>query len=140
MRFRLLFIPLLLTSAPAAAQSAPPALQLPPELTDPATADRLGDAMQALSSILLDMKVGGVRAAVEGREPTASERNLRVRDLGNVDEKQLQQQIAAAKPQIREHIKAFQKALPEMMKSLDQAQKSLERVTANLPDPNYPKR
>src|SRR3954449_3562911 len=115
MRFQLLFFPLLLTSVPAAAQSAPPALQLPPELTDPATADRLSDAMQALSSILLDMKVGGVQAAVEGREPTPSERNLRVRDLGKVDEKQLQQQIAEAKPQIQAHIMAFQKALPEMM-------------------------
>jgi hypothetical protein len=140
MRFQLLFIPLLMTSVPAAAQSAPPALQLPPELTDPATADRLSDAMQALSSIFLDMKVGGVQAAVEGREPTPSERNLRVRDLGKVDEKQLQQQIAEAKPQIQAHIKAFQKALPEMMKSLDQAQKSLDRLTANMPDPNYPKR
>lgn len=140
MRFALLFVPLVLTSVPAAAQSTPEAVQLPPELTDPATADRLGDAMQALSTILLDMKVGGVRAAVEGRTPSPSERNLRVRDLGNIDERQLRQRIADAKPQIRAHMKAFQQALPEMMKSLDQAQRSLERVTANLPDPTYPKR
>jgi len=48
--------------------------------------------------------------------------------------------MAEMMPQIAQSMKAFQKALPEMMGSLKQAQKSLERVTANMPDPNYPKR
>jgi hypothetical protein len=140
MRTRFVLLPLILCTTPAVAQQSANAVQLPPELTDPATADRLADAMQALSKVLLDMKVGEVRAALEGRKPTEAEKQLTVRDLGKIDDKQLQREVAEAKPRIEQSMKAFQKALPEMMKSLDQAQKSLERVTANIPDPTYPKR
>ena len=138
MRKSLILLPLLLGATPAFAQSQAP--QLPPELTDPATADRLADAVQAFSNILLDLKVGEAKAALEGREPTAADRKLTVRDLGKVDDRDLQRRIAEAPPKIQQSMKAVQKALPELMKSLDQAQKSLERVTANLPDPTYPKR
>ena len=47
MRKSLILLPLLLCASPALAQR--PAPQLPPELTDPATAQRITDAMQALS-------------------------------------------------------------------------------------------
>jgi DNA-binding transcriptional MerR regulator len=139
MRKALILLPLVAWAVPAAAQS-PADIQLPRELTDPATADRLADAMQALSKVLLDLKVGEVQAALEGRQATPAEKQLTIRDVGKIDEAQLDQQMAQMKPQIKESMKAFQKALPEMMKSLEQAQKSLERVTANIPDPTYPKR
>ena len=42
--------------------------------TDPATAEKLARAMQALSSVMLDMKVGEMQAAMEGRKPTRAER------------------------------------------------------------------
>src|SRR6185503_11221913 len=68
MRISLILLPLSLCAAPALAQPVPPAImQLPPELTDPATADRLTDAMQSLSQALLDMRVGNIKAAIEGR-------------------------------------------------------------------------
>jgi hypothetical protein len=144
---KLAILPLLVCAAPATAQAVAPvapaepkAVQLPPELTDPATADRLADAMQALSKIMLDLKVGEVRAALEGRQATAAEMKLTLRDLGKIDDKDLERRMAEMMPQIAQSMKAFQKALPEMMGSLKQAQKSLERVTANMPDPNYPKR
>jgi hypothetical protein len=140
MRLHLALIPLLLAAAPAVAQAPVDSVQLPPELTDPATADRLADAMQALTKVMLDLKVGEVQAALEGRQATAAEKKLRVRDLGTIDDRQLQRRVAEMKPQIRESMKAFQKALPELIGSLDQAQKSIERVTANIPDPTYPKR
>jgi hypothetical protein len=139
MRLHLALI-LLLAAAPAVAQAPADNVQLPPELTDPATADRLADAMQALTKVVLDIKVGEVQAALEGRQATAADKKLRVRDLGKIDDRQLQRRVAEMKPQIRESMKAFQKALPELIGSLDQAQKSLERVTANIPDPTYPKR
>ena len=44
-------------------------------------ADRLDRALQALSKALLDLPVGEVEAAIEGREPTAAERKLTVREL-----------------------------------------------------------
>ena len=67
MRTHLALIPLLVLAAPAAAQPRPP-VQLPPQLTDPATAQQLTSVMRALSNAFLNMKVGGVEAAIEGRE------------------------------------------------------------------------
>jgi hypothetical protein len=139
MRTCLAALLLFVGTTPAVAQAPADTVQLPPELTDPATADHLADAMQALSNVLLDLKVGEVQAALEGRQPTAAEKNLTVRDLGKIDDQELQHRMAEMKPQLEHSMKAFQRALPEMMKSLDQAQKSLERAAANMPDPTYPK-
>ena len=58
MRTSLALIPLLALAAPAIA--AQPQPQLPPQLTDPATIQRMTNAMQALSNALLNVKVGGV--------------------------------------------------------------------------------
>ena len=138
MRKSLILLPLLLAATPAVAQ--PASVQLPPELTDPATADRLTDAMQALSNILLDLKIGEAKAALEGRQATAAEKKQTIRDVAKIDDKDLKRRMAEMKPQLQQSMKAFQKALPELMSSMDQAQKSLERVTANIPDPTYPKR
>lgn len=138
MRKALILLPLALFGAPAWAQSN--AIQLPPELTDPQTADRLSDGMQALSKIVLDLKVGEVQAALEGRKATAAEKKMTIRDLGHVDDKQLQRKIAEARPQIEQSMRALQKSLPELMSSLEQAQHSLDRAVANIPDPTYPKR
>jgi hypothetical protein len=138
MRNALILLPLALFAAPACAQSN--AIQLPPELTDPQTAYRLSDAMQALSKIVLDLKVGEVQAALEGRKATAAEKKMTIRDLGHIDDKQLQRKIAEARPQIEQSMKALQKSLPELMSSLEQAQHSLDRAVANIPDPTYPKR
>ena len=142
MRIALLLLPLSLCAAPTFAQAAPqpPAT---PQL-DPATADRLADAMQSMSQAFLDLKVCGVEAALEGRKPARGERSLTVRDLGRRDDpdfdRRLQERIAGAKPVIRQSINALNEALPSMMQGLQQAQQSLERAVANLPDPTYPRR
>ncbi|HET8749541.1 MAG TPA: hypothetical protein VFM42_02245 [Sphingomicrobium sp.] len=146
MRKSLIVLPLLLASTPAlsqpAASPAPPAA--PPQLFTPQTAGRLTDGMQALSDTLLNLKVGGVKAALEGREATPQEEQLTLRDLARAQDpdfdKQVEQQIAQARPMIRRSVKAVGEALPQMMQGLEQMQKSLERAAANMPDPNYPKR
>jgi hypothetical protein len=151
MRFMLLVIALLFSASPALAQVAAKepssdakSIQLPPELTDPRTADKLASAMQALSDALLDLKVGGVEAAIQGRKATAAERRLTVRDLGRRDDPQfdrkLQQGIAEARPRIEQGLKALNEALPRITQDLRDAQKALERAAANMPDPTYPKR
>ncbi|HLO18993.1 MAG TPA: hypothetical protein VK192_00675 [Sphingomicrobium sp.] len=148
MRPSLALLPLSLCAAPALAQSSAPAapkiMQLPPMLADPATADRLADSIQALSKALLDMKVGGVQAALEGRKATSAEKNLTVRDLARRDDpdldRHLQQKIAEARPMIEQSMRAMNEALPAIQQNLAEAQKSLERAIANMPDPNYPKR
>jgi hypothetical protein len=134
-------------SAPAVAQApaaASPQTQVPPELTDPAVTEKLANSMQALSKAFLDLRVGEVQAALEGRQPTPSEKKMTVRDLGRRDdpnfERSLQQQVANAKPMIDQSMKALAAALPAMMQSMQQAEKALERAAANMPDPTYPKR
>ena len=138
----LLFIPLLLIAAPAVAQPVPP--QLPPELTDPATTQKLTNAMQALSRAFLDVRVGEVRAALEGRPATPSERRMTVRDMARRDDpdfdRHMQQQIANVGPMMQRSMNALNQALPAVIQSLTEAQKSIERAVANIPDPTYPRR
>jgi len=141
MRMILIVLPLLLASSPALAQAAP---QLPPQLTDPATAEKLTNTMQALSSALLNMRVGEVAAAMEGRVAAPEERNLTVGDLARRDDpdfdRHFHDQIASVGPTMQRSIKAMNKALPEITRDLKDARKSIERAIANMPDPNYPKR
>jgi hypothetical protein len=151
MRIGFVLLSLFACAVPAAAQTVAPAapaepkvIQVPPELADPATADRIADSMQSLSQALLDLKVGRMRAALEGRRPTPGERNMTVRDLARRDdpdfEHHLNQQIAAARPKIEQGIRAVNESLPEITQDLQRAQRSIERAIANMPDPNYPRR
>jgi len=138
----LLILPLLLAATPAMAQPVPP--QLPPELTDPRTTQKLTNAMQALSQAFLDVRVGEVRAALEGRPATPSERRMTVRDMARRDDpdfdRHMQQQIANVGPMMQRSMNALNQALPAVMQSLTEAQKSIERAVANIPDPTYPRR
>jgi hypothetical protein len=145
MRKTLTLLPLLLCASPAFAQAAPPPPpELPPEFTDPATFQRLAGHLEALSHALLNVRVGGVQAALEGREPTAREERTTIGDLARRKDPQfdrhLQQQMAVVGPQIQRSVKAINRALPEMMKSVEDAQRSLDRALANMPDPDYPRR
>ena len=142
MRKSLILLPLLLTATPTLAQPAPP--QLPPELADPRVADRIGDTMQGVSQAVLDMRVGGVEAAIEGREPTSAEKNMTVRDLARRDDpnfdRNFRDRMAQIRPTIEQGMKAINTALPAMMKALGEASEAIDRAAANMPDPTYPKR
>src|SRR3954467_14815255 len=133
----LTIIPLLMLATPAMAQPAP---QLPPELMDPATAQRLGNAMQALSHAFLDVRVGEVRAALEGRQATPAERQMTVGDMARRDDpnfdRHIQQQIASVGPRMQQSMSALNHALPAITRDLANLQRSLERAVANMPDPN----
>jgi hypothetical protein len=113
-------------------------------LIDPATAQRLTDAMQSMSTALLNMRIGEVRAAIEGRPPAPGERDLTVGDLASRDdpsfERHLHEQIAGVAPQMQRGIEAMNRALPEITRDLKDARKSLKRAIGNMPDPNYPRR
>jgi hypothetical protein len=146
MRHYLLAVSLALLAAPAAAQQAPQPgqIQIPSELTDPAMVERLANTLQALSNAFLELPVGEVQAAVEGREPTRAEKGLTVRDLGRRDDpnfdRDLERQIAQSKPLIENGMKALAQAIPAMTKALSEAARQMERATANMPRPDYPKR
>ena len=123
-------------------------MQVPPNveraLNDPATADKLVNVMQALSQAFLNLPVGEVQAAVEGRPPTPAETHMTVRDLGRRDDpnfdRNFQQHMAEARPMIHQGMKAMADALPAMMNGLNEASHAIERAAANMPDPTYPKR
>jgi hypothetical protein len=116
--------------------------QIPPELSDPAMTDKLARMLGPLTKALMDMPIGEMEAAVEGREPTPADRNKRVRDeIGGPDaERELQSNIAAVGPQMRAMQKALVASLPAIIGALEGVEKELERATANLPDPTYPRR
>ena len=144
MRKSLILLPLLLVATPAVAQEAPPIVQLPPELTDPAAAMKLARTMQAVSTALLTIRVGDMRAALEGREATPRERNETVGDIvrrkdPNFD-RDVQRKVASVAPQIQRRMQAINRALPQVMQDVDDVQRSVERAVSNLPDPNYPRR
>ena len=146
MRVASLALPLLLIGSPVMAQSAPqqPQFRVPPEMSDPRTAERLSRMTQALGNVLLNMPVGELEAIAEGREPTAADRRRTVRDSGRANdpnfERDFRQQLAQSRPMMEASMKALTSALPAMMQGLQQMGEALERATANMPSPNYPKR
>ncbi len=148
MRAFQLFLPLALMASPALGQTrpapVPETITIPPELTDPATADRIGGMMQALSKALLNLPVGEIAAAAQGRPATQAERRQTVRDLGRKQdpnfERNLDRDLAASRGAMQAGMKAFTTALPAVMKSLAEAGRAIEQATANLPSPVYPRR
>ena len=132
-----------LIATPAAAHQAPSVPQVPKELTDPAMADKLARMMQVLSRSFLELPVGELEAAAEGREPTPADRARTVRSKGRKDDpnfdRNFQRHITNSKPMIESAMKAMAAALPAMMEGLSKAGHELEKATANLPTPKYPK-
>ncbi len=139
MRIALAALPLLIIAVPAAAQPAAP--QLPRELSDPALGAKLGKMAGALSKALMDMEVGEIAAAAEGREASAAEKKRTVRDLtGPIDPGAVERQVAAATPAMQRSMAALMNALPAMMAAMEGAIGEIDRAAANLPQPGYPKR
>src|SRR5687768_17581437 len=100
MRAIFFVLQLALFATPAMAEAPAPAkaVQLPPELTDMKWADRLSDAMAAMSKVFLDMPVGEVEAAIEGRQATIADKQRTVRTETRLSEGQIRQQVEAARP------------------------------------------
>jgi hypothetical protein len=146
MRAAFLILPLAAIAAPAAAQPAPPppgspeAIQIPPELSDPRFADRLTDAMAAMSKAFLNLPVGEVEAAMEGRRPTSADKRRTVQSETGMNERYLERRIEQSKPMMQASQRALVAALPAMMRGLTEAQREIERAMANVPRPDYPRR
>jgi hypothetical protein len=126
-------------AAAAPPPAAPDQIQIPPQLTDPATADRVADMMEAMSKALLSLPAGQLEAAAEGRAPTARERTMTVRDLGSRDdpkfERNFDRQIANARPVIRQTMEVFAKSLPAMNRALSEMAEQMRQMTDALPSP-----
>ena len=119
----------------------PNAPQIPPELSDPAMADKLGRmagvADQGADGHAGRRDGGGDRRAARRPQPT---RHKRVRDeIGGPEaERQVEAEVAASGRQMQAMTKALVASLPAIMGALDGVEKELERAAANMPDPTYP--
>ena len=150
MRIWLLAVPLALSATPAFSQAkpapvAPPeTIAVPQALSDPATADKLARMMQSLSQAFLNMPVGEIEAAAQGRAATPADRNRTLREVGRKDdpnfEQNLQRDLAGSSGMMQATMKAFVAGLPSLMKGMSEAGRELEKATENMPRPNYPKR
>ena len=142
MRYLIFALPMMFAAVPAAAQQAPVAPAMPKALEDPALPQKLGRVTEALTRSLMNLPVGEIEAAVEGREPTPADRAKRVRDsVGDRDiERQVGAQAEASGRAMQAASKALVASLPSIMAALEQAQQGLERAVANIPDPTYPRR
>ena len=138
---RILIVPLLILAAPAAA--APDTSGLEQALRDPATAQRIDRSLGALTDALLDLKVGGVKAALEGRKADPAEQALTVRDLERSegrDPEAIRRHVREAGPALAKGMNALAEAIPAMTRAMGDIEKAIERAAANMPDPTYPKR
>lgn len=150
MRALAAFLPLALIASPALAQAAPPPapavsdIAIPPEFSDPALTDRLIDAMQVMSEAFLSLPVGEIEAAMQGRRPTAADRRRTVRSESRMSERELKQTIEEARPALHASRRVLTTALPRILGSLAQVgqemEREIDRATANLPQPGYPRR
>ncbi len=142
MRAFLVVVPALLAASPALAAQPIPAPVLPPVLTDPAMADQLGRVAGAVTRSLMNLPVGEVEAAIEGRPPTRADRARTVRDsIGDPQvEQRIEQQAAASGRTIQAAGQALANSLPAILGAIDGARDEIERAVGNLPRPNYPRR
>ncbi len=150
MRISLLVLPLAAMASPALGQAKPepaaPAETIvdPQALSDPATAEKLSRMMQSLSQAFLNMPVGEIEAAAQGRPVTQADRGRTLREVGRRDdpnfEQNLQRDLAGSSGMMQATMKAFVAALPSMMKGMSEAGRELEKAAENMPRPNYPKR
>jgi hypothetical protein len=150
---RALALSLALIAAPAAAADVPRQVATPAPadtreidrvLNDPATVDTLTRAMQSLSGAFLNLPIGEVEAAIEGRTPTAADKRRTIRDAGRADDpnfdRNVARQLAEGRAVMQSSMRAMAQALPAMRKSMSEMSRTLEQAIANMPSPAYPKR
>ena len=141
MRIQLIALTLALCAAPAFAQSpADEDMRVPQELKDPRLSGKLVDAMQALSKAFLDLPVGEVEAAIEGRPVTQADRRRTVASESGMSERELNRKIEASRPAMQGAQKALADAVPVVMRHMSEMGKELDKAAANVPRPDYPKR
>ena len=147
MRAFMVLAPLVMLAAPAAASEPEKDFQIPAELTDPAMAETLGRMLGSVTRVMLDLPVGELQAAVEGREASTADKRRTIRDMAGRDpdiERKVERQVADAVPRMQAAMKAMAASVPAMARALEQAAEqmegSIDRATANMPTPGYPKR
>lgn len=137
---------LVMAAAPAAAEPTidEAVTEAQRVLDDPRNGEVVSSIMDTLTDAFLNLPAGEIEAATEGRVATAQEKKLTIRDIARRDDPQfetkLKGRLAQSGPAIRQSMKSLAASLPALAKSFEDAGKAIERMKANMPDPNYPKR
>jgi hypothetical protein len=141
MRLYLIAAPLLLASTAtlAAPRHHPPQIEIPPELTDPAFVQRLTNMTDALSKAFLDLRVGEIEAAAEGRPPTPADRDRTVGQIARISPQELERQMAEARPKVEAATQALATTLPKISRQLSEMAEALQRAADNMPQPYNPR-
>ena len=145
--FALLLLLALVATPAAAAEERKDSITIPSELTDPAMAETLSKMLSSLTKAMLDVPIGEVQAAAQGRTATPADKARTIRDMAGHDhdlERRVEQQVRQAMPRMQATMKAMAASLPAMARSVENVAEEMEggidRATANLPTPGYPKR
>ena len=132
------------SAAPPPPPYAEPPIAMPRALTDPAMADRLGRTMGAMAHAVMNIPVGEMQAAIEGRPATRADRNRRVGDVAGPDGRAMADHVAGSGAATGRAMQAAGRAmigaLPAILQAVRGAESEIERATSNLPDPTYPRR
>lgn len=141
---------LLAATALSTAASAEPTRQPAPSdveaaqkaLRDPRTAETMSRVTGALARAVMALPVGELEAAVEGRAPNEADRKRTVQDSlgGPAEAARIEREVAGSGAQMQAMGNALANALPGMIAAAGAMQKEVEKATANLPDPTYPRR
>ena len=132
------------SAAPPPPPYAEPPIEMPRALTDPTLADKLGRTMGAMAHAVMNIPVGEMQAAIEGRPVTRADRNRRVGDVAGPDGRAMADHVAGSSAATGRAMQAAGRAmigaLPAILQAVRGAESEIERATANLPDPTYPRR
>ena len=141
MRLPLVIAAIAATAAtPAFAQTATPAPQLPPEITDGRMLDQLGDVAGVLAKALMNLPVGEVEAAIENRPVTRDDRQKTVATEMGTDAREIDSEVERGKVAMKQGGQAMIRALPVITRELGRIGEQIDRALANMPSPTYPKR
>jgi hypothetical protein len=146
MRTLLPFVLFAAVASPVAAQvaprppEAPRQSELPPEITDGRMIDQIGSMVGALTKAFLDLPVGELEAAVENRPATRADRQRTVRSVTGTDERDVAASIEEGKGTVVAGGQAVARSLPVIREALNKAGEEIDRATANIPQPGYPRR
>ena len=112
------------------------------QIADPAMGAALGRMMPAISRALMNMPVGEIEAAIEGRAPNAADRKRTVQDSigGPAEAARVERELAVSGVQMQAMQQALAAALPGMIAAAGALEREMDRVGAAIPVMDTPSR
>lgn len=147
----LLLIPVLVLASPAIAHQSPPqayagrpegpAFAVPPEIMDRRLPDQLGRRAGAVMQALMDLPVGELQAAIEGRPVTPRDRHHTIgAEVGPGAARHAEQAVTSKAQAVQSTARAIQSAIPALQQAIGQILAAVDAGAANLPSSAYPRR